>query len=802
MNIYFFNYNNYFLRKVKKIITIDDIISEGWIFETVNANFNDNDGVNATLVMGDQSNQYKSLTMPDYAVVVNNGEISSRWFVLECVKTRKGQYSCKLRRDLMSDFNDAILDSTSFIKKGTSANFTLQCIGEEQTFNQIKKGEYLLKNNLGVPWLVCYLPRYDTGGHRLNYVGSTTVDEFPDYVVSRESDYVYYKYISANGHFSGDMMSININYMVSYPDGPSEYYKMILTSNGAIYDRITPSEAGDQYLSIKRSNSSYNMLLTYPQAQAAWNQIIEEYNKGSAWTLDNNILINSFNGSIRDEVYNELLDEDDKIIEINENEDLSYRKIEVTTHRDIIWNNVISSDSTAGSIISSIIDYKSPHYNTYNIMIQSLGDKIVVTSNEITPQRQIEYDITYADVNNNVSGPHTQDAPYEIVAFPYGSAAVAYGGPERWTTKEISLAVAEALMKGSATTDENGNAAEIINKAYDAQIVPYIQYDDTYEVTHTVLTAPGSNVIEIKQGESIVGWGLKLTRATFSMAITNSDIIVRENVKESVVLDKYRLVSPNGVGEYEFSFAKNGGNKGFEADVTLMPINPYIKINPVFGGLYGSDFNDYRGLICNGDYSIPFISNAWIDYQIQNKNFAANFKNTLRSNDISHYTQMVQSSLGMANQAVNGLMSGNLGYEDAAGAMASIAIMAASAGISEVQYRKQRNIIIQNFENSIANVQAQAETLGKTTPFNANNKYFPYVEYYTCSDRGLELFRKQLKYSGQTLNIIGTIRDYYNGGMSFIQGYIIDSAIQEDAHVLEEINAELAQGVRYVMEEE
>lgn len=801
MNIYFLNYNNYFLRKVKKIITIDDI-SKGWLFATVNANFNDNDGVNASLVMGDQSNPYESPMMPDYAVVVNNGEISSRWFVLECVKTRKGQYSCKLRRDLMSDFNDAILDSTSFIKKGTSANFTLQCIGEEQTFNQIKKGEYLLKNNLGVPWLVCYLPRYDTGGHRLNYVGSTTVDEFPDYEVASLENYKYYRYISDSGHFLGDMISININYKVLYLDeGRSEYYKMILTSTGVIYEGIDPPENQGEYLEIERPNSTYYMLLTFSEAQAAWNAIAASYNNN--WTTVNGIVVNAFNDSITNEAYNELLNEDNKIIKKTSVLNPTYNRVEVTTHRNILWGNVISSTSTAGSIISHFIGYESPYYNTYNITIRSRGDEIVIALDEITPQLQIKYDITYADANDNVIGPHTQDAPYEIVAFPYGSAAVAYGGSEKWTSKEISLAVAEALMKGSATTDENGNAAEIINKAYDAQIVPYIQYDDTYtSSTHPVLTALGQNVIEIKQGESVVGWGLKLTRATFSMAITNSDITVRENVKESVVLDKYRLVSPNGVGEYEFSFAKNGGNKGFEADVTLMPINPYIKINPVFGGLYGSDFNDYRGLICNGDYSIPFISNAWIDYQIQNKNFAANFKNTLRSNDISHYTQMVQSSLGMANQAVNGLMSGNIGYEDAAGAMASIAIMAASAGISEAQYRKQRNITIQNFENSIANVQAQAETLGKTTPFNANNKYFPYVEYYTCSDRGLELFRKQLKYSGQTLNIIGPIRDYYNEGMSFIQGYIIDSAIQEDAHVLEEINAELAQGVRYVMKEE
>ena len=44
--------------------------------------------------------------------------IKYRWFILECVRTRNGQYRISLKRDAIADNLEDILNSTCFIEKG------------------------------------------------------------------------------------------------------------------------------------------------------------------------------------------------------------------------------------------------------------------------------------------------------------------------------------------------------------------------------------------------------------------------------------------------------------------------------------------------------------------------------------------------------------------------------------------------------------------------------------------------------------------------------------------------------------
>lgn len=775
MDIYFFNYNNYFLRKVK----IKNDLS-GSIHRSLNVNFNENDGVNASVVIGANGNPYAVKSLPDYAIVTESNEIVSRWFVLECIKNRKNQYTCKLRRDLLADFNDKILKSVSYIEKGYTREFSLNCIPEEVRFNQIKKGEYLLKNNIGVPWIVCYLPRYDGSGQRLSFSGTAEAVMSADY---SKSLYPYLAYIGKK-YFHGEINAISIIYKENYEDGGSKFKEMILSSAGARYIPLEgPPSSSYPYFEIYLPNSSYE-LLNFVEAEEAWNKIYSLYNENPSLYIDK---------AISKEKAIELKRQEGKILEVTESGALE--KVNVST-KNVNYSGTIMSDSDGGKKIAHVLNDISSRFPypglgaAYKITIKTWGGgEIELSVTDIQRSTSVEYNINYGTNDD----PFTTDAPYEIVAFPYGEAYVTTNNKIK-TNKNISLAVAQALMKGNATTDSNGDTT-ISNKAYDAQILPYIQYDD---ITDNSLYVPSNDlVIEIKEDNDLVGWGVKLTRSSFSKIIQNRNIPIRPDVKKSVVLDKYRLVSPNGVGEYEFSFAKNGGNEGFEADITLSPINPYIKINPIFGGLYGKDFNDFRGLICAGDFSIPYVTNSWIDYQLQNKNFAANFKNQLRSNDVSYKAAVAQRVSATVTSLAQGAMAGSVGIDDLASGGIALGGAIISEIISGATYKTQRDISIQNFTAAMESVQALPETLGKTTPFNNNNKYFPYIEYYSCSERAELLFDNQLKYGGQTLKIIGKIEDYYNAGKSYIKAYVIDSEIEEDSHVLEAINAELAQGVRY-----
>ena len=99
------------------------------------------------------------------------------------------------------------------------------------------------------------------------------------------------------------------------------------------------------------------------------------------------------------------------------------------------------------------------------------------------------------------------------------------------------------------------------------------------------------------------------------------EALVRKLANECDVL---RLVSQNYSAIFEFSPAKSGGVDGFLADCTYKPWSPYIHILPKLKGLYGDNFvsiDDARGLICGGDMSLPQLSNAWANYQLQNKTY-------------------------------------------------------------------------------------------------------------------------------------------------------------------------------------
>ena len=162
MNIYFLSFNNYINRIIKKfdnvsdyipyVISIDENNENGY----VNYNFNPNDGIYTSLVVG----RGEWIKTPDYCIIQDpeSGNIVSRWFVMEFVRTRGGQYEAKLYRDTVADFYDNIVDAPCFIEKATITDLSNPLLfnNEQMTFNQIKTNETLLKDKSGCPWLVGY----------------------------------------------------------------------------------------------------------------------------------------------------------------------------------------------------------------------------------------------------------------------------------------------------------------------------------------------------------------------------------------------------------------------------------------------------------------------------------------------------------------------------------------------------------------------------------------------------------------------------------------------------------------------
>ena len=142
MKLQFLAYNNYYDRLIKTETSYSNFL----LLEMDNIQFNDNDGVSTEVILEDFTDKLDGKE-PNYLVVYNGTVLSSRWFILDKIRTRSGQWRVSLRRDLLADYKDAVLSSTAFIEKGTlSAEDPFIFNDENFTFNQIKTAEYLLKD--------------------------------------------------------------------------------------------------------------------------------------------------------------------------------------------------------------------------------------------------------------------------------------------------------------------------------------------------------------------------------------------------------------------------------------------------------------------------------------------------------------------------------------------------------------------------------------------------------------------------------------------------------------------------------
>lgn len=108
------------------------------------------------------------------------------------------------------------------------------------------------------------------------------------------------------------------------------------------------------------------------------------------------------------------------------------------------------------------------------------------------------------------------------------------------------------------------------------------------------------------------------------------------------------------------------------------------------------------------------------------------------------------------------------------------------------------------FGYRLGNIQALPNTISKVSSLNQNNKIFPILEYYTCTEEELNAFVNKVAYNGMTTMVIGNMEEYsgnswsYNGIES--KGYIKGQLIRymddgEDFHIINSISGELNKGV-------
>lgn len=788
-SVYLLHYNNYYNRIVKKESTLAGYLLDAYLLDSFDGvNFVDNDGVNTTYVCNTDTN-------PDYIVVANGDVITSRWYVIEKSILRNGQYRFTLRRDVIVDAYESTVSAPCFIEKATlQKNDPLIFNGEDMTVNQIKTSEFALKDETGCAWVVGYIPKDSFNGDEASRTvkGDVILDggATADITVENLTDWDYNQYATGTkfkGALSGNTLyAVFASNTVASPSAPwgagiyQDNSKPSYYSNNDGRIPGLPLQSGTFYLEPNGTVSVGTISSNWRnEVWKGTTGLQGELKKavGTAYPYEE-INFQNLNGKI-----------------IYESASGLYRRIVV--HSTQKNNNNLTITSSYPNL-----------YYLMNSNCNKTGTKWKMTGSPgygsfMAQYSYIEYTITYEQIFSNasviISTPenryHLEDQPYDMFCIPYSDTLVIHKNATPYCVANKSIAVNIATQIAAATGSAN---------VYDVQLLPYcpVRYCILDDGTFDIKSAK-HDIIKDSNGATL-GVILWATTSAFTIDIQHEIVVTDPKIESQT--DVYRLTSPNFNGQFEFNAAKNGGVESFNIDCNYKPFNPYIHVNPNFKLLYGQDFNDARGLICGGDFSLPQLSNAWANYQLNNKNYQAIFDRQIQNMEVNNKVQRQKEIIGAAIGTVQGGMMGaasGMQYGPGAATAGGVGGTLASLGGGnvDVYFNEQlRNEALDYTKDmygyNLGNIQALPTSLTKTSAFTHNNKIFPILEYYTCTDQEKQALRDKIKYNGMTVMRIGTIAEFIpNAEKQYIKGRIIRlEGIEEDYHFLKAISEEIFKG--------
>lgn len=805
MNLFLLRYNNYYNRIVKREANLRDYQQYAIGNAIQNVNFIPGDFIDTEQIVNWND------VDPDYLIAVEDNVINSRWFVVSTYRTRKGQLHLSLHRDLIADYYDNLLTAPCFIEKATIANINDPAIFNKETLsvNQIKQAEYLLQDNTKMAWVVGYIPRDYAGGELR--VPTSKGDGSQSYTLDSLSDYKYYQYSSIDPDKQPFISNpYNITYHVNFT-----HVKPSQAGNIPFYISAAMDDQGNYAGDVRYDSGDFPYTWSTPSVTASYSDIfvrfrndkdkVDELNSYRSAYLIGNTAADTENFKA----------EDGKIIKVMVDQSTAvYYRIHVNTlkHDNNISYFIQKHDINVGSAMYNVL-----HSNTQPQWFSGTPNNSTFQIHALTTQYEISFELL-ADDTLYVKIPaaderyHLSDSPYDMFCIPYpmSSATVHKDAGVYIDTIEKSAAFSVATQFAAAV----GSAA-----VYDVQLLPYCPFQTigTGDGNLDISTLNDCPIYKLKEGETQPAAGAKpvstilfATSSQFSFNIY-FDIARGEDVLEKKLLSEtqvWRLCSPNYNGIFEFDPQKNNGIQFFNVDCNYKPFNPYIHINFDFNGLYGSDFNDARGLICGGDFSLPQITSAWANYELQNKNYQQMFDRQIQSMDLHN---SIQQRNDIINAAVGTLSGGIAGAKAGAmtgnpyGAVVGAAVGTVASGIGGAvdiwDNNRLRNDALDYkkdmFGYQLQNIQALPYGLAKTTAITANNKIFPFLERYGCTDIEKQAIKDKLKYNGMTIMRIGYIEEFLNfTTRNYIKARLIRCEdIDEDFHIINAIADELYKGV-------
>lgn len=820
INLYILQFNNYYNRTIRKYETIEEY--RRYVLEVIPNinNFDFGDGINTSHIF-----PYKGKATPDYALITEEDEsgneiIKSRWFVIESNFIRGNKFEIQLRRDLIADNLDDVLDAPCMVEKGFVNNPLSDYSifnSEGQNYNQIKQDEIPLYDQTQCPWIVGYfIPPKEAVDYYLKPTVIKIVEE--NYAITLESreQLPYWKYFDNNPNkqvlkafHSEDGMFLNL----LSKDTNTIFMRQFNATNNYDYNyvkvkgiTISPTgDSGEGWVYVENRYLYHTSALMDSTLQTA----DTKFKRASAQYDIYNKCKNEFTKIFSDIAYSSEYfspEDPDQIVAYYRDKvffiDGKYYAVAASLDEDII--EIPVSIAQSNYIMSKLKDY-------YIITTGESANKVCCISALVKTLKLEYYEVKRGVEVSIEKNQFVQlgDAPYGMFCLPYSDKLKVYSNsaetPDFISDKDVNFQVASQL---SALLGDG-----VIK---DLQLLPYCplqqniltEYSEpsfsSLHVSKSVIKASP----KIGTEDKIVGYIYWCNKSNFDLKIPYTLNIL--NYKEESELNTYRLCSPGYKSVFEFNAAKNGGIKYFHVDCTYKPYNPFILIHPHFSVLYGKNYEDNRGLICTDDFSLPIISDQWTTYELNNKNYANTFYREIQSaqleNKYAHYNDIANMFSGTVQGTGSGMMSGMLtGGPIGAGIGGTIGgLSSLSAGIADVFInQKLRNDQIDKaetlFKYNIENIKARPQTVSKSSPININNKHVPFLEFYSCSEEEKEAFRAKIKYTGMTILRTSTLRSYLNYIDDVTESYVKGSIIRfpritEDYNYLKELSNEVGKG--------
>ena len=775
------NYNNYYNRTYKRNNTYQEYINasaSNILGIEKSYNFNIKDGVNIDHIFNVDSN----VDEPNYCLLLNetDNSIASRWFVVEWEKVRGNQYHGILRRDLLADNYEAITTAPCFIEKGYVGPQDSSIFNKENiTVNQIKTSETLLKDDSNTAWIVGYIAQ----DHPALSDKQFTLDPEVDMVISgNHTDWEYGSLVDGTEHTTLNITSpeSTMRFVIRWVTFSNDFrYEFDFNSSSHSTKRIGPPQVLD-YWSV---NNGQSYLDSNWYSGINWNTCVDKvFLDNPSWT------------NISD--YNYLLGLAGKTIQFND----GVYKVSLVGETESLQNDwSYWANGELYNYLYSIVDAGADITDTYRypVAYRLQLKKFRFTLTEVTSvQGSYKYSL-----------PQTvrklDDAPYKMFCMPYYTGEYTYrfsvdGSSYINVDKDVQMAWAMSIAK------------ELGNSLYDLQILPYCPITNWEMATERAIWSKGKTVdvdYVVLKGSSNLNYGYcSFCDVSSKEQFLNKYTIEIKNYKVENQCDMYRLCSPNYASVFEFNAARNGGVEGYNVRYTYKPYQPFINVAPKFGRLYGKDFKDNRGLILAGDFSLPIVTDAWINYQLNNKNYQLAFDRQIENMEVNYGWQRAQ---GIANAVVGTIQGGTTGamaggmIGGAPGAViggvlgtgASLAGGIMDVNMQEALHNEALDFAKDNFGFQLGNIKALPNTLNKVSSIVANSKLFPFVEYYTCTDEERQALVDKIKYNGMSIGRIGHIIDFKNPSeQTYVKGQLIRLEGKYDTHEINEIANEFMKG--------